>query len=394
MSIGRYIAIQYPGIVKNVDKAVQNLGGYEKIVTDHQVLQSLELNPTGGSNVFARPTTSNFTIGVYLVVRARRVRRNNPTDGTGDYDTTFEILAKLPGIHQFFNLYDFQFHPMVRVDNGQSSENPSYESIYDKLVPSNRESALSMFREPYPSVEPFCLPMRFSQYPQANRNILQVDAVSKHTKETTPIAGLENRNQNGIFRFLGTGGDRRQYSCLVNATDPFPENPPTDAVTFADEKCPDMSVHEMFEKVLQERPVWNKTDLRKKLSLDRSMFQALLPKFAFYIQTGPWARLWCRYGYDPRKNPEACLYQSITVSFERFGFTVLDIPDNSAQNEVNWMMPSNLRAGRPTVKNRKTDCGNEYNPGVIPSKRLAAYQLCDVHLPEVQQLVKMRCVAN
>ncbi|KHJ47831.1 hypothetical protein D918_01989 [Trichuris suis] len=183
-----------------------------------------------------------------------------------------------------------------------------------------------------------------------------------------------------------TGGDRRQYSCLVNATDPFPENPPTDAVTFADEKCPDMSVHEMFEKVLQERPVWNKTDLRKKLSLDR----ALLPKFAFYIQTGPWARLWCRYGYDPRKNPEACLYQSITVSFERFGFTVLDIPDNSAQNEVNWMMPSNLRAGRPTVKNRKTDCGNEYNPGVIPSKRLAAYQLCDVHLPEVQQLVKMR----
>ncbi|KHJ41831.1 hypothetical protein D918_08046 [Trichuris suis] len=193
MSADRYVAIQYPAIVKNVEKAVQNLGGYEKIATvfnfaitfqadtvslDHRVIKSLELNPSGGANLFARPTTSRFVTGVYLVVRARRVRRSDGADGASAEDTTFEILSKLPGIHQFFNLFDFQFHPM----------------------------------------------------------------------------------------------------------------------------------------------------------------------------TGPWARLWCRYGYDPRKNPEACKYQSISVTFARFAFTVLGVPDNSVESEVSWMMPSNLRTGRATVR--------------------------------------------
>ncbi|KFD45474.1 hypothetical protein M513_13647 [Trichuris suis] len=275
---------------------------------------------------------------------------------------------------------------MVRVDNGQSPDNQSYESIYDQLVPSSREGALRMFKEPYPSVDSFCLPMTFSRFPQANQSVLQPETASKYSKESTSSQDWKIG--------ISTRADRRQYTCVVNATDPFPKKPSAEAIRCADEKCPDMSVHEMFQKVLKERPLWSKMGLRNKLSLDRSIFQALLPKFAFYIQTGPWARLWCRYGYDPRKNPEACKYQSISVTFARFAFTVLGVPDNSVENEVSWMMPSNLRTGRATVRSSQMDSSNEYNPGVAPSQRLIAYQLCDIHLPEVQELVETKRVTN
>lgn len=42
-----------------------------------------------------------------------------------------------------------------------------------------------------------------------------------------------------------------------------------------------------------------------------------MAKYGFYILSGPWGRLWCRFGYDPRKNPEAKRYQTIMVSFRK-----------------------------------------------------------------------------
>ena len=32
---------------------------------------------------------------------------------------------------------------------------------------------------------------------------------------------------------------------------------------------------------------------------------------AFYYTNGPWRCLWTKYGYDPRKHPEAKMYQTI-----------------------------------------------------------------------------------
>jgi general transcription factor 3C polypeptide 5 (transcription factor C subunit 1) len=42
-----------------------------------------------------------------------------------------------------------------------------------------------------------------------------------------------------------------------------------------------------------------------------------MAKYGFYILSGPWGRLWCRFGYDPRKVPDAKRYQTIMVSFRK-----------------------------------------------------------------------------
>lgn len=42
-----------------------------------------------------------------------------------------------------------------------------------------------------------------------------------------------------------------------------------------------------------------------------------MAKYGFYILSGPWGRLWCKFGYDPRKHPDAKKYQTVMVSFRK-----------------------------------------------------------------------------
>lgn len=42
-----------------------------------------------------------------------------------------------------------------------------------------------------------------------------------------------------------------------------------------------------------------------------------MAKYAFYIVSGPWGRLWCRFGFDPRLDSSAKQYQTVMVSFRR-----------------------------------------------------------------------------
>jgi hypothetical protein len=71
--------------------------------------------------------------------------------------------------------------------------------------------------------------------------------------------------------------------------------------------------------------------------------RSLLQKYAFYILSGPWGRLWCRFGYDPRRDRESLPYQSIGVSFLRHSL----IPERQRLKcaAVNAAEPSPMRFG-------------------------------------------------
>lgn len=49
-----------------------------------------------------------------------------------------------------------------------------------------------------------------------------------------------------------------------------------------------------------------------------------MAKYGFYILSGPWGRLWCRFGYDPRKTSDGKRYQTgllfISLYFNIFRF--------------------------------------------------------------------------
>jgi len=39
--------------------------------------------------------------------------------------------------------------------------------------------------------------------------------------------------------------------------------------------------------------------------------KTILPAVAYYMLTGPWRRVWIRFGYDPRTEPGAKIYQVV-----------------------------------------------------------------------------------
>lgn len=67
-------------------------------------------------------------------------------------------------------------------------------------------------------------------------------------------------------------------------------------------------------KLFDERPIWPKSSINDRLldeglKFNSIMLKRLLLGIAYYFSSGPFLRFWIRKGYDPRKDPESCIYQ-------------------------------------------------------------------------------------
>lgn len=72
-----------------------------------------------------------------------------------------------------------------------------------------------------------------------------------------------------------------------------------------------------FIQAFDERPIWSRNALLATIECGAHTLKHLLPVIAYYMITGPWARLWVRFGYDPKLHPEAKMYQLIDFRLRR-----------------------------------------------------------------------------
>jgi len=68
-----------------------------------------------------------------------------------------------------------------------------------------------------------------------------------------------------------------------------------------------------------EKPVWSRNALAAHLPSTYAMhiLSAVLPAVAYYITSGPWRSIWVRFGYDPRTDPQAKIYQTLDIRIPR-----------------------------------------------------------------------------
>ncbi|CRH00683.1 general transcription factor 3C polypeptide 5, putative [Plasmodium relictum] len=60
------------------------------------------------------------------------------------------------------------------------------------------------------------------------------------------------------------------------------------------------------------RPIWSKDVLLEHLeNISTYCLKSCFSKICFYFVDGPWRRTYCKYGYDPRKDPSSYIYQTI-----------------------------------------------------------------------------------
>lgn len=71
--------------------------------------------------------------------------------------------------------------------------------------------------------------------------------------------------------------------------------------------------------------MWSRAALAAQLSWPHAVhiLIAILPAVAYYVTSGPWRSMWVRFGYDPRTDPQAKIYQTLDVRIPRNKFLVI-----------------------------------------------------------------------
>lgn len=71
-----------------------------------------------------------------------------------------------------------------------------------------------------------------------------------------------------------------------------------------------------MKSLFEKRPIWTRTALVNSMPPDyRHITKRVMPLHGYVATSGPWRGTWVKYGYDPREDPEARLYQIIDVRF-------------------------------------------------------------------------------
>ncbi|CAD5215771.1 unnamed protein product [Bursaphelenchus xylophilus] len=356
------ILVEHPAIVKNASKGLETLGGIEEINEAFNGNKSLELrfNPENLYQSAIQAERKNMVAGLsglmQVVFKIRR-KKSNP-----DVCET-ECLGVISNVYTFKSMADFQFLP-IKLTDKQQKDQPIYEDLLPRLIPTSFHSAFSWLthKEPNSEVTPrFLPPYIFSRYTTgASTKILA------HEPDKSELTGKVSHGKN-----LRT--ERKSYTLTLQHNDVFPDFPSEQAVQDVDNRVKNPEPHRLMKELYEERPMWNKAAIQCRTKLDDSILKVLMAKYAFYIYSGPWGRLWCKFGYDPRTDVNARKYQTVMVSFRKHQ----KIPERHRR------LRSSYRESRGLSR---MDEDFVYTPGHLPAVRQMWYSVCDIQLPVAQKV--------
>ncbi|KAJ2375180.1 tau 95 subunit of transcription factor TFIIIC [Coemansia sp. RSA 2607] len=296
------LSVEYPGYVKDAEKAIKSLGGREKLSRDvsQGIGAQLELryrydDPTSHPIEGEIVPTHNVLIKV-----TRRIRRPKgaPKDSPGEtVGTSAKIVGVIEKTARFRKLADFQYilpkgDPLV--DLAKVVQNIDIDEA-KKFVNSNvLDSALSAQNAyiPAPFLDSSCWPSRFS-----------LDMFEKPSDQFGNEAGDAKKHSaahSNIFH-----GTFIRYS---------EKNVPTEPTAEAIEHAKDVP-EELIAKaraIIEKDPVVSRNAMEVMISAEERggvRTHTIMSTMAYVMENGPWRSCWIRFGYDPRKDKDSYKYQ-------------------------------------------------------------------------------------
>ncbi|XP_059049869.1 general transcription factor 3C polypeptide 5-like, partial [Achroia grisella] len=373
------VCIQFPGIVKNDEKALECLGGIKNIsqVYSHPNKKRLGLcfQP---DNPYVKKIYADAkpTAGVVIKVKVKTTNKNNEIKKELVSAT---IVGRVSKIFKFESMCDFQYLPVK--ENPGSSQG---QCLLEKLLPTGLDE-ISFMSEP---AELFIVPSHF-------------------TRSDKPIGYMYTDKRYQEKKSNSDNEDNLHYRLrlergMPTAGIPFNliDNLPTDPQEFyLKQKIERMLVYpliqneyELIQKMFEERPIWSMNLIKYHSKVRTPSLKIILPCLAFYMKSGPWKMLWVKYGYDPRKDPAARMYQSLDF---RVRHTVGVHSVVMTREYAHYKRADRVRNAQKRRRVNDPNSGTEeiseaavyFRPGVPPAQRQVYYQLCDIKLPEVEELL-------
>ncbi|AWP14972.1 putative general transcription factor 3C polypeptide 5 [Scophthalmus maximus] len=386
----RLVCVEYPAAVRSEAKMLETLGGERAVSkTFSHPNRRLELR-FRPRDPFCHPLCGNRFPSSNLLLRVRRrVRKKDPVDA----EIQMDLLGVIGTTYKFQGMADFQclaVHP----------EGGKQTSLYDKIILRKSENQ-EFFERPMPYFLP---PPIFSRLDSPVDYYYRPDI--RHNQvpfNKTNIIGLNRvrRPNNAIF---------------VSFDEP---TVPTECVEAAKLnwarvclKDSDKGMEEQLVKMFESRPIWSRNAVRANINIQTDKLKGLLPVFAYYMVTGPWRSLWVRLGYDPRKNKEAKKYQMLDFRMRcslKHGYSLSDMPVKAKRSALNYSLPImvnkaghqpasviDLPAHEGPGSSRDTvpltyqlkESAYIFQEGMLPPHRQMFYQLCDLHVESLQQVIE------
>ncbi|XP_014253309.1 general transcription factor 3C polypeptide 5 [Cimex lectularius] len=375
------ICVEYPGVVKNVDKMLETLGGIRNISNVYSKRNrrlELRFRP---DDIYCKPACGDRfnTNGVLLKIKVLKSKNSDEIK-----IKNCEILGRIQTSFKFKSICDFQYLPMLTNEKGEMVD------ITSTLLPSrvDGENLKAWLDAP---AEYFLPPAVFSRVDsqQSGSSYMYRKDTKDGDSNVAPLIGRTRKRRSGhaIFVSFNIGT--------------IPIKPREKALKFLEVKFLNGPQLEKIKKCFEERPVWSKLALMCVTKFQHDQLKYLLPAVAYYFVTGPFRVMWVRFGYDPRKDPNARVYQTLDYRI-RAPAGLLSLV-KSKRSYANYLLPTkSSHPGAKSVvitkdlitskKDEPNDCSLRqdsylFKTNVIPAARQMFYQYCDIKAPEIEVML-------
>ena len=293
------VCVEYPGLVKDVSAMIDTLGGLDnigRVVSEPNRRLELRFRP---DDVFCKPTCGERSSDTNsFLLRVKRMRNKREPTRT---KIETEIVGTVATTFKFQNLCDFQYLPMQRKEKDGEKQKRTYESIYDRIYFDRLvdSSWLEQSESSSPSPPLFLPPAAFSRMDVPQDYQYRRDAASDKS--------------NSPYNIIGRTRQRRSHHAIFVTydVDKVPDQPRDVALNQMKVKFISDEDLAAVKAMFQQQPVWSKTALVCSTGISKERVKFILPAMAYYFSTGPWRNQWVRLGYDPRKEPEAAMFQTL-----------------------------------------------------------------------------------
>ncbi|RMZ78744.1 hypothetical protein DV737_g3744, partial [Chaetothyriales sp. CBS 132003] len=322
------VAVEHPCIVRNIDRAIDMLGGAASV---KQILAPGPPKPLGlnlqPANPDSRPILSfnNQTNNLLLQVRVpKRIgKRKRGSDAPFTALDSADALRNARYLVQSMrdNAATHQVDALGTVDQTHiwrempdfvySTQDADFLSkVRSQLLPRDLQSVKSfnMHRRhgllgseavPPPVLSTVSLPHPASYRQDTGSRAWPPS--SDHAGGTEPAVNINTSNPRPSMTSVTTFAD----GCPMS---PDPSLPP---LSFQPKAIREL--YPLLADLFKQRPLWTRRALVGQLPPDASSdrLRFTLPYLAFLIRAGPWRDCLCRFGIDPTSSPDFRVYQTL-----------------------------------------------------------------------------------
>ncbi|KAJ3109327.1 tau 95 subunit of transcription factor TFIIIC [Phlyctochytrium bullatum] len=361
--------IEYPGRILNTDAAIKTMGGSRAIEQAFASdLGHIELRYRY-NDPFSHPIFGDIVNTANLMLKVTRKRKKRDRMGRRPSESgedEFEVVAEIVGV-----IIPNPTDPLVLLRKHLAEYNVTGMASY-RLEDDLGHPVTRARHFPPPLFSKIDWPQNYS-YKDDDQQYLRVQPPDA-TETASTVTHRSRRT-----RFI-------HHSLPRTPTAPIPTTPPP-AILPHRGKLP-ARLLAAAETAFATRPVFTRRALVNHLGPDADKkFKQVVPFVAYNVTWGPWKDTWVRYGFDPRREPAARVFQVLDLRFLKAPQTLSRGKRLIGVEEAGDLVGARRRTVAPVAE----DAENGPNSHVFDGTKwsgIALIQVCDITDPEVVALLE------